>query len=333
MNKILIIGGGGYVGSQLVPDLLKLNYKIDVYDLFIYGQDVLDENSNLKLIKGDIRNIDKLSKIIKAYDAVIHLACISNDPSFELNPKLGKSINLDCFRPLIEICKNSKVKRFIYASSSSVYGIKKEKNVSENLSLEPLTDYSKFKAQCEKILFNYKSENFETVVIRPATVCGYSRRQRLDVIVNILSNLAFHKREISVFGGSQLRPNIHITDMIRAYELLINSKKDLINGQTFNAGWENKSVDEIALTVKQNIGDDVKIIKSHSDDNRSYHISSKKIKDVLNFETKFTITDAVNDLKFAFENKVFQDTLNNDLFFNIKRMNKLNIKWKKKFLI
>ena len=195
MNKILIIGGGGYVGSQLVPDLLKLNYKIDVYDLFIYGQDVLDKNSNLKLIKGDIRNIDKLSEIIKAYDAVIHLACISNDPSFELNPKLGKSINLDCFRPLVEICKNSKVKRFIYASSSSVYGIKKEKNVSENLSLEPLTDYSKFKAECEKILLEYKDEEFETVIVRPATVCGYAKRQRLDVVVNILTNLAFNQRK------------------------------------------------------------------------------------------------------------------------------------------
>ena len=194
------------------------------------------------------------------------------------------------------------------------------------MTLEPLTDYSKFKAGCEKILFNYKSKNFETVVIRPATVCGYSRRQRLDVIVNILSNLAFHKREISVFGGSQLRPNIHITDMIRAYELLINSKTDLINGQIFNAGWENKSVDEIALTVKQNIGDDVKITKSHSDDNRSYHISSQKIKDVLNFETKFTITDAVNDLKFAFENKLLKNTLENELFFNIKRMNKIKLR-------
>ena len=142
------------------------------------------------------------------------------------------------------------MKRFIYASSSSVYGIKSENNVTEDMSLEPLTDYSKFKAECENILFKYKSDEFTTVVIRPATVCGYSRRQRLDVIVNILTNLAYHKREISVFGGSQLRPNIHIKDMIRSYETIIKADKEKVNGEIFNAGWENKSVDEIALIVK-----------------------------------------------------------------------------------
>ncbi len=326
MKKIFITGGGGYVGAALSDYLIKKNYQVTAYDLFLYGKDVFLEKEKIKLIEGDIRNIELLRRSIKNHDVVIHLACISNDPSFELNPDLGKSINYDAFEPLVKASLESGVKRFIYASSSSVYGIKSEPNVNEEMTLEPLTDYSKFKADCEKILFNYKSENFETVVIRPATVCGYSRRQRLDVIVNILSNLAFHKREISVFGGSQLRPNIHITDMIRAYELLINSKTDLINGQTFNAGWENKSVDEIALTVKQNIGDDVKITKTHSDDNRSYHISSQKIKDVLNFETKFTITDAVNDLKFAFENKLLKNTLENELFFNIKRMNKIKLR-------
>ena len=326
MKKIFITGGGGYVGASLSDYLAKKDYQVTAYDLFLYGKDVFSENEKIKLIEGDIRNIELFRRSIKNHDVVIHLACISNDPSFELNPDLGKSINYDAFEPLVKASLENGVKRFIYASSSSVYGIKSEPNVNEDMTLEPLTDYSKFKADCEKILFNYKSKNFETVVIRPATVCGYSRRQRLDVIVNILSNLAFHKREISVFGGSQLRPNIHIKDMIRAYELLINSKTDLINGQIFNAGWENKSVDEIALTVKQNIGDDVKITKSHSDDNRSYHISSQKIKDVLNFETKFTITDAVNDLKFAFENKLLKNTLENELFFNIKRMNKIKLR-------
>ena len=194
------------------------------------------------------------------------------------------------------------------------------------MSLEPLTDYSKFKADCEKILLNYCSDKFETVVIRPATVCGYSKRQRLDVIVNILTNLAYHKREISVFGGEQLRPNIHINDMVRAYEYIILSDKDKINGQIFNAGWENQSVNQISKTVKDIVGEDVKIIKSETNDNRSYHISSEKIKKILNIETKFTIENAVNDLKEKFEEKALNNTLSNDLYFNIKRMKNLNLK-------
>ena len=326
MKKIFITGGGGYVGSALSDYLVTKNYEVTVYDLFLYGEHVFKNDKKIKLIKGDIRNEKLLKQSLKNHDIVIHLACISNDPSFELNPSLGKSINLDAFEPLVQASLNGGIKRFIYASSSSVYGIKSELNVSEDMTLEPLTDYSKFKADCEKILNKYKSQYFETVIIRPATVCGYSIRQRLDVIVNIFSNLAFHKREISIFGGTQLRPNIHINDMVRAYEILIEAKSNSVNGQIFNAGWENKTVAEIADTVKKNTGNDVKIFKIKTNDNRSYHICSEKIKKILNFETKFTISDAVNDLKFAFENKLFEDSLNNDLYFNIKRMNKLNIK-------
>ena len=326
MKKILIIGGGGYVGSALADYLFEKGYEVSIYDLFIYGQDVFKYKDKLNIIPGDIRDEKKLSKIIEGNEILIHLACISNDPSFELNPKLGKSINFDAFEPIIKLSVQKGIKRFIYASSSSVYGIKNEKNVKEDMSLEPLTDYSKYKVQCENILLNYKSNNFETVIIRPATVCGYSKRQRLDVIVNILSNLAYHKREISVFGGKQLRPNIHINDMIRAYEVLIEANANKVNGEIFNAGWENKSVNEIANTVQKNMGNDIKITRTSTNDNRSYHISSEKIKTVLNFETKFTIDDAVKDLKNAFEKKLLKDTLSNDLYFNIKRMNGLDLK-------
>ena len=228
---------------------------------------------NLKVIKGDIRDQKILKEAIPGHDAVIHLACISNDPSFELNPDLGRSINLDAFRPLVSISRDAGVSRFIYASSSSVYGIKSEPNVTEDISLEPLTDYSKFKADCEKILAEYQSDKFTTVTIRPATVCGYSPRQRLDLVVNILTNLAYHKREISVFGGKQLRPNIHIEDMVDAYLTLLRAPKEKIAGEIFNAGYENHSVREIANMVKEVVGDDVKLVETPSDDNRSYHIS------------------------------------------------------------
>ncbi len=325
MKKIFITGGAGYVGCFLTDYLISYGYHVTVYDLFIYGEDVFESKKNIKCIKGDIRDKELLRDSLKGHDVVIHLACISNDPSFELNPKLGQSINLDAFEPMVKISKEEKVKRFIYASSSSVYGIKKIENVHEDIELEPITDYSKFKAKCEEILNKYIDENFIGVTIRPATVCGYSKRQRLDVIVNILTNVGFHNKEITVFGGDQLRPNIHIKDMVRAYKRLIEAEQDLVNGQVFNAGWENKSVKEIAKTVKNELGEGISLIVTPTNDSRSYHISSKKIKKVLNFKTKFTINDAVKDLKKAFEQKLLKDPLNNPEYINIKKMQLINL--------
>ena len=326
MSNILITGGAGYVGAVLTPYLLDKGYKVTVIDLMIYGKDVLKSHPNLKIIKGDIRDIELLKKILPHHEVVIHLACISNDPSFELNSKLGKSINLDAFIPLVEIAKKNSIKRFIYASSSSVYGIKKEKDVSETMTLEPLTDYSKYKVDCEIILKKYVSENFTPIIIRPATVCGYSPRQRLDVVVNILTNLAYHKRTITVFGGKQLRPNIHIHDMARVYDALIKAPKSKVVGEIFNAGYENYSVLELANTVKEVIGKDVNLKTSSTNDNRSYHISSKKIKSVLGFESVKTISDAVHDLKSAFKKGLLPNSLTDEKYFNIKKMQSLQLK-------
>lgn len=326
MKKVFIIGGAGYVGSALVPKMLESGYHVTVYDLFIYGEDVLEKNPNLITIKGDVRNIDLLEVYLKGFDYVIHLACISNDPSFELNPELGKSINLDSFKPLVKLSRDLKIKRFIYASSSSVYGIKKEKNVIETLALEPLTDYSKFKVECEKILSEFTSSEFETVIIRPATVCGYAKRQRLDVVVNILTNLAFNKRKIKVFGGDQLRPNIHIQDMVNVYLEVIKADKDLVNGEIFNAGYDNFTVNDIALTVKEVIGDDIEIETLPTDDNRSYHVSSEKIKKYLNFKPQHTIKDAIKDLKKAFEEEKLPNSLDDSKYFNIKKMQEIKLK-------
>ena len=322
-EKIFITGGAGYVGSALVEKLLKLGHQVTIYDLLIYGSDFLVKNENLEIVKGDIRDYKKLQKKILGHSICIHLACISNDPSFELNPQLGKKINLDSFEPLVKIAKKAGVKKFFYASSSSVYGIKKEKDVTENLVLNPLTDYSKYKAECEKILNMHGSNNFTVCTLRPATVCGFSKRQRLDVIVNILTNLAFHNRKIKIFGGSQLRPNIHINDMIDAYICLINAKEETINKKIYNVGGSNFTVEEIAHKVKKVIGDDVNYEYIKSDDNRSYHISSKKIFDELKFKTRHSIEDAAKDLKSAFQKKIFSNTLENEMYFNIKRMKNL----------
>ena len=326
MKKIIITGGAGYVGSKLVPKLLDLDYEVTVLDLMMYGEGVLSDHENLKKIKGDIRDIDLLQKIIPGNNTIIHLACISNDPSFELNPTLGKSINYDAFEPLVKISIKNGINKFIYASSSSVYGIKKEKNVTEDMKLEPLTDYSRFKGDCERILNSYKSDDFITTTIRPSTVCGYAKRQRLDLVVNILTNHAFHNREIKVFGGDQLRPNVHIDDMVDSYFAVLNANNKKINGQIFNVGFKNQSVNELANDVKEIIGEDINIINTKSDDNRSYHVSSEKIKEILNFETKYTVKDAVSDLKNAFEKKLLTNTFDNELFFNIKRMNNIKLK-------
>jgi nucleoside-diphosphate-sugar epimerase len=323
MQNILVTGGAGYLGSKLVPQLLKDGYKVKVYDLFIYGKEVLQDHINLEIIKGDIRDLSLLKNCLDNIDIVIHLACISNDPSFELNPLLGKTINLDPFEPMVKLSMKKGVKKFIYASSSSVYGIKKDRDVTEDMSLEPLTDYSKFKADCEKILLKYKSENFVTSIVRSATLCGYAPRQRLDVIVNIFANHGFHKRELNIFGGSQLRPNIHIDDIVRFYQLLLKSDDEIINGEIFNVGGKNYSVKEIAEITKNELGNDIKIIQTHSDDNRSYHISSKKVEDLLNFKVKLDVSDAIKDLKLAFEKKLLVNPLENEFYFNIKRMKKI----------
>ena len=327
MKKIFITGGAGYVGSILVPKLLDLGHKVTVYDLMIYGENTLKDHPNLTKIRGDIRdnNLVKQSMKNENFDTFIHLACISNDPSFELNPALGKSINLDAFKPLVEIAIENTVRHFIYASSSSVYGVKQEPNVTEEMSLDPLTEYSLYKAECEKILSKYKSEQFITTTLRPATVCGYAPRQRLDVVVNILTNLAFHKREITIFGGDQLRPNIDIIDMANAYIAIIDAPVDKVNKEIFNVGGKNFSVRELANKVKNIIGDDVRLITTPSNDNRSYHISSNKIKELIDFTPSFEIEESVLSLKKAFENKKLSDPLNNKLYFNIKTMQSIQM--------
>lgn len=319
-NKIFITGGGGYVGSLLVPTLLAEGREVTVIDLFIYGEDKLDDHPNLTKVKGDIRDAALLQQHIPGHDAVIHLACISNDPSFELDPELGKSINFDAFEPMVKIAKEGGVKRFIYASSSSVYGIKDTPNVTEDMVREPLTDYSKFKAMCEDVLAQYQSPDFTTVTIRPATVCGYGRRLRLDLTVNILTNFAINKDKITVFGGEQKRPNIHIKDMVRAYQHVLAMPKEKVAGRIFNAGYENHKVKDIAQMVKNVVGDHVNIITTETDDNRSYHISSEKIKEELGFEPIHTIEDAVRDLKEAFEAGLIPNSFEDTAYFNVKLM-------------
>lgn len=323
MRKVVVTGGAGYVGALLVPKLLAAGHQVKVIDWYIYGEHVFDavsDSAPLVQVKGDIRDTELLERELVGHDTVIHLACISNDPSFELDPTLGKSINYDAFAPLVLIARDAGVNRFIYASSSSVYGIKHEPNVTEDLPLEPLTDYSNFKALCEELLLSESGPDFVTLILRPATICGYSPRQRLDLTVNILTNHAVNNRRIKVFGGDQMRPNLHIADMTDLYLKTLEWPDEAVNGKVFNVGAENHSVAQIAQIVQAQVGQDVEIVTTPSDDHRSYHVSSAKIAQELGFVPQHTIHDAVRDLTTAFGSGLLPDPMDNPRYYNVKMM-------------
>jgi len=327
--KIFVTGGGGYVGTRLVEDLLDDGFEVIVYDAFFFGNFLPFGHKNLEIVKGDLRDSELLVQSIPIGSTVIHLACISNDASFQLNPDLSTSVNYDAFSILLEACKARNIKRFIYASTSSVYGVSDEPEITETHSLKPITLYNKYKALCEPILLEFAKDNFEATIFRPATVCGYSKRMRFDLSVNVLTASALFKNRITIFGGSQLRPNLHILDYIRLVKLLLVS--DECVGEIFNAGDQNLSILEIGNLVKDTLGGlekkykDIELATEHSDDIRSYHINSDKIKNLLNFAPIFDIEHAVLEIYTAFKDNRFPLGMDNMLYHNVKTLKTNNI--------
>jgi nucleoside-diphosphate-sugar epimerase len=315
-----------------VPKLLAAGYAVVVYDLMLFGSDGLPKHPNLEVIEGDLRDHRAFAKALRGVHSVIHLACISNDPSFELDSALSKAINFDCFEPTVIACKQGGVRRFIYASTSSVYGVSDAPEVTEEHPLVPLTDYNKYKGLSEPLLLKHQSPDFTTVIIRPATVCGYSPRMRLDLTVNILTNLAVNKGAITVFGGSQKRPNIHVDDIAELYVMLLELPAEKIAGETFNAGYENFTVSEIAEMVRKIVEQEfpdkapIRVATTPSNDLRSYHVSSKKIAARLGFVPKRSVEDAVRDLCRAFKAGKLPNSLTDDRYFNVKTVKKIGLK-------
>lgn len=318
MEKILVTGGCGYVGSVLVPKLLSLNHKVIVLDTQWFGIN-LKKHKNLKIIKKDIRKISY--KDLKGVQIIYHLASIANDPMGALDPELTWEISCLGTMKLMESALKNNVKKIIYASSSSVYGIKREKNVTESLSLEPISIYNKAKMVAERILLSY-SKKINISIIRPATVCGLSPRMRLDVSVNMLTYQAIKNKKITVFGGKQVRPNIHIDDLVDLYIYFLNSSKKL-NG-IFNAGFENLSIGLIAKKISKKIHSDIIFLKN-TNDKRSYRVDSSKLTKI-GFKPKKNVETAIFELKNYFHKIKIKNTNENSFSINWLKKKKILVK-------
>ncbi len=317
------------MGHLLVPRLLSEGYDVVLYDSMLFGSH-LQPQPGLNTVEGDIRNSAEFKTAVAGCDSVIHLACISNDPSFELDEGLSTSINYDCFEPLVLASKEAGVKRFVYCSSSSVYGVSDAPEVTEDHPLVPLTLYNKYKGMCEPLLWKHQAPGFTCVTIRPATLCGYSPRCRLDLTVNILTNHAVNRGKITVFGGEQKRPNLHIEDMVDAYLVMLRAPAEKIAGETFNIGYQNHTVMEIAHMVKAVVEQEmpgrapIAIERTETNDNRSYHINSDKIARCLGFHPKRSVEDAVRDLCRAFAAGKLPGSMDDDSYFNVRTIKQRN---------
>lgn len=314
---VLVTGGAGYIGSRLVPKLLAAGLRVRVLDAGYFVEKMTVElfGSNFEFVKGDIRNRQVVSSAMRGVKTVVHLAAVANDPSFSCDPVIARSINMDCLPHIISAAKKAGCQRFIYASSASVYGISELPVVDESHPCVPLTEYNIYKAQGESILFDLEGASFETIAVRAATVCGWSPRQRLDLTVNLLTAKALAHGEISVFGGGQFRPNIHIDDLARVYSLLVQCDSlGSARGAPLNAGRDNFTVADIALQVKavveQYCGRKIFINSVSSDDVRSYRLDSQRLQKVFDFKFVHTVQGAILELCDRWASGWFDNSMN-----------------------
>lgn len=300
-KKVLVTGGCGYVGTKLIPELLESDHRVFAMDWMIYGNH-LPFNRNLSCLKIDIRDSEAVRKTIERIqpDTIIDLASISNDPMGDLQPALTKAVNIEAQKNLIDTCVENNVGKFIFASSSSVYGVNDEPNITEKTPPAPVSLYSETKAVIESYLQEKTSDDFVTVSIRPATVCGYSPRQRLDLIVNLLTYKGYYEGKIVIEGGARIRPHIHIDDMVNAYLALLNADGEIINGKTYNCGAESLSLLDLGKKIQNYV--DCKIETAEGPDKRSHSLNSELIQNDLDFSFLKNVDMAIEDLIFAFEN-------------------------------
>ena len=309
--KILLTGGCGYIGTNLTNTLLDLGHQITVVDI-MWFDNYLNSHNNLSVIQADIRNIDKIP--MDGVDTIIHLANIANDPTGNLNSKLTWEVNTLASKLLVEKAIDTGVEQFIFASSGSVYGIKEERDVTEDLPLMPISDYNKSKMISERVLLSYQ-DKITLQIIRPATVCGYSPRMRLDLSVSMLTMQALTNSKITVFGGQQTRPNIHMNDMVGVYLhfLELGAKAPGI----YNAGFENISILDIAKKVTEHIPAEIEITESN--DPRSYRQNSDRLIGT-GFTPGYGVDNGIKDVIKAYNPDRLRDE---DRYYNIRTMQKL----------
>ncbi|MBW2211107.1 MAG: NAD-dependent epimerase/dehydratase family protein [Deltaproteobacteria bacterium] len=312
-QKLLVTGGAGYIGAVLVPELLEEGHHVTVFDAFLYGTDPSSDpivHPRCERIRGDIRDFASLDAVLEqgGFDAVIHLAAISNDPSSELDHEVTESVNLRAVDHLMRASKKYGVARFLYASSASVYGIKEDDDVTEELSLDPITIYAKCKAEGEKILNSLVDDSFVGVSVRSATVCGYSPRLRLDLTINLLTDQGLTDKRIRVFGGAQMRPNVHIRDLTAFYRMLLTAPADKISARAFNVSRENASVMALAEMIRDELDSSLPIDTVPSDDPRSYHLSADRARRELGFEPQHDLVTAVRELREAYRSGRVSDS-------------------------
>jgi nucleoside-diphosphate-sugar epimerase len=305
--KIFLTGACGYKGSVLVPKLLKAGHRVVAFDIMWFGN-FLEPHPDLTVVRGDIRNVDEFD--LTGIDAIIHLSSVANDPCGDLDPKLTWEISCLATMQLADRARRHGVQRFIYASSGSVYGVKDEEHVTEELELKPISEYNKTKMCGERIVLSYR-DDMVVQIVRPATVCGYSPRQRLDVSVNLLTMQALTKGRITVFGGNQTRPNIHIDDITDLYMFLLDRPEH--NG-VYNAGFENLSIADIARMVARHV--DTDIVVKPSNDPRSYRVNSDRLL-ATGFRPKKSVEDAITELIGMYSQGRLRDE---DRWYNLKWM-------------
>ena len=324
--RILVDGGAGYVGSALVPCLLHAGHEVRCLDLGWFGTDHLPHGvSGFEFVQGDIRDAKLYRECCEGMEAVVHMACVSNDNSCQLDEALSTSINLDAFEPMVLAAKDAGVRRYVYCSSSSVYGTSDAAEVREDHTLLPLTLYNRYKGMCEPILWKHTTPEFEGVILRPATVCGPAPRMRFDLTVNVLTMHAITKRVITVHGGEQRRPNLDIRDMCRAYETVLSAPPESVAGQTFNVGHSNHTLMETAVRVKDVVerempGELVRIDIEDRRDHRSYHVNSDKIAAALNFRPLYPMEESIRNICQGFRWGEWPDALDNPIYTNVVQL-------------
>lgn len=304
-QRVLISGGGGFVGTVLTQRLLSLGHDVRVLDTFWFG-DFIPAHQRLTKVRGDMRDGALVDRVLDGVDSVIQLACLSNDPTSDLDAGLTRAINYDACADIVDRAKASGVSRFIYASSASVYGVREEADITEDMRLEPITLYSQYKADIEQIAFDAGSDRFTTVAVRNSTVCGYSPRMRLDLILSIFVMAAMKKGVITIEGGTQLRPLIHMEDLVDLYVRLLDADRAAIHQQAFNISSDNYRVDAVARMVQAKLP--CRLEFASFTDPRSYHVNTDKARRVLGYTTSRSIESAVDEIKDALNRGLIQET-------------------------